>query len=93
MGELSVELKRPDETVPGLKLTQVVTISIVVAPESLASNQQSILWIESITVAHRRRAPRSAADVLAPRSPTKAAKARRASPKAATACRRRWRPR
>jgi len=49
MGELSVELKRPDESVVGLKLAQLVTISIVVAPESLASNQQSILWIENIT--------------------------------------------
>jgi hypothetical protein len=49
MGELSVELKRPDESVAGLKLTQVITISAVVAPESLTSNQQSILWIESIT--------------------------------------------
>jgi hypothetical protein len=49
MGELSVELKRPDESVAGLKLTQVITISVVVAPESLTSNQQSILWIESIT--------------------------------------------
>lgn len=48
MGELSVELKRPDETVPGLKLTQLVTVLVVVAPESLASNQQSILWIENI---------------------------------------------
>lgn len=48
MGELSVELKRPDETVPGLKLSQIVTILIVVAPESLSSNRQSILWIESV---------------------------------------------
>ena len=49
MGELSVELKRPDETVPGFKLTQLVTVLVVVAPESLSSNQQSILWIENIT--------------------------------------------
>jgi hypothetical protein len=49
MGELSVELKRPEDSVPGLKLTQFVNISIVVAPESLSSNQNSILWIESIT--------------------------------------------
>ena len=49
MGELSVELKRPDESVAGLKLAQVITISVVVAPESLTANQQSILWIESIT--------------------------------------------
>jgi hypothetical protein len=32
-----------------LKLAQVISISIVVAPESLSANQQSILWIESIT--------------------------------------------
>ena len=59
MGELSVELKRPEETVPGLKLVQVVTVSAVVAPESLASNQQSILWIESVTsrIADERPAP------------------------------------
>jgi hypothetical protein len=49
MGELSVELKRPDETIPGLKLTQIITITAVVSPESLSSNQRSILWIEGIT--------------------------------------------
>lgn len=48
MGELSVELKRPDESVAGLKLAQIITISVVVAPESLTSNQHSILWIESV---------------------------------------------
>ena len=48
MGELAVELKRPDESIAGLKLAQVITITAVVAPESLTSNQQSILWIESI---------------------------------------------
>jgi hypothetical protein len=47
-GELSIELKRPDETVAGLKLAQVVTITAVVAPESLTSHQRSIVWIESI---------------------------------------------
>jgi hypothetical protein len=49
MGELVVELKRPDETVAGLKLTQQISVTMVVAPESLASNQQSILWIETVT--------------------------------------------
>ncbi len=49
MGELSVELKRPDQTIPGLKLTQIITLTVVIAPESLSSNQQSILWIEGIT--------------------------------------------
>jgi hypothetical protein len=47
-GDLTIELKRPDEPVPGLKLTQVVTISAVVAPESLTSKERSILWIESV---------------------------------------------
>ena len=60
MGELAVELKRPDETIPGLKLTQVITITAVIAPESLSSNQQSILWVESIT-------PRIVDDRPAPR--------------------------
>jgi hypothetical protein len=60
MGELSVELKRPDETIPGLKLTQIITLTIVIAPESLSSNQQSILWIEGIT-------PRIVDDRPAPR--------------------------
>jgi hypothetical protein len=50
MGELSVEVKRPDETVAVLKLAQVITVAMVIAPESLTSNQQSILWIESIAV-------------------------------------------
>ena len=60
MGELSVELKRPDESVAGLKLTQLVTVSMVVAPESLSSNQQSILWIETVTsrIVDERPAPR-----------------------------------
>lgn len=60
MGELSVELKRPDESVAGLKLAQVITISVVVGPESLTANQQSILWIESITsrIADERSPPR-----------------------------------
>jgi hypothetical protein len=60
MGELSIELKRPDESVPGLKLVQVITISSVVSPESLTSNQQSILWIESIgsRIADERSPPR-----------------------------------
>lgn len=49
MGELAIELKRPDESIAGLKLAQVITVSVVVAPESLTANQQSILWIESIT--------------------------------------------
>lgn len=48
MGELVVELKRPDETVAGIKLTQFISVTMVVAPESLTSNQQSILWIETI---------------------------------------------
>jgi hypothetical protein len=60
MGELAVELKRPDETIPGLKLTQIITITAVIAPESLSSNQRSILWIESIT-------PRIVDDRPAPR--------------------------
>lgn len=60
MGELSVELKRPDESIAGLKLTELITISVVVAPESLTSNQQSILWIESISarIVDERPAPR-----------------------------------
>jgi hypothetical protein len=60
MGELVVEVKRPDETVAGLKLTQLVTVTMVVAPESLTSNQRSILWIESVAarVADERPAPR-----------------------------------
>lgn len=60
MGELSVEVKRPDETVAGLKLAQIVTATIVIAPESLTSNQRSILWIESITarIADERTPPR-----------------------------------
>ncbi|MPZ40281.1 MAG: hypothetical protein GEU95_19920 [Rhizobiales bacterium] len=48
MGELTVELKRPDEPVAGLKLAQLVTILTVVGPESLSSNRQSIVWIEAI---------------------------------------------
>jgi hypothetical protein len=48
LGELAIELKRPDTTVPGLKLTQVIAVTMVVAPESLASSQQSIVWVESI---------------------------------------------
>jgi hypothetical protein len=60
MGELAVELKRPDESIPGLKLTQIITITAVIAPESPSSNRQSILWIEGIT-------PRIVDDRPAPR--------------------------
>lgn len=49
MGELTVDMKRPDESIPGLKLAQLITATVVVAPESLTSHQNSILWIESIT--------------------------------------------
>lgn len=48
MGELSIELKRPDSSVADLKLTQVITITAVFAPESPTANTSSILWIESI---------------------------------------------
>ena len=48
LGELAIEVKRPDTSVPDLKLTQIITVAIVVAPESLASNQRSIAWVESI---------------------------------------------
>ncbi len=60
MGELTVEMKRPEESIAGLKLTEVVTVTAIVAPESLSSNQQSILWIEAITarIADERPAPR-----------------------------------
>lgn len=49
LGELTVEMKRPDETIAGLKLAQQITVTVVVAPESLTSNAQSILWIESVS--------------------------------------------
>jgi hypothetical protein len=49
MGELTVELKRPDESIPGLKVAQIITVTIVIAPDSLSSKEHSILWIESIT--------------------------------------------
>ncbi len=60
MGELVMELKRPDTSVPSLKLTQIITLTMVVAPESLASNQRSIVWVESIAArtADERPAPR-----------------------------------
>lgn len=60
MGDLSVELKRSDESIPGLKLTEIVTASAVIAPESLSSNQQSLMWIENITsrLVDERPAPR-----------------------------------
>lgn len=49
MGELTIVVKRPDETVAGLKLAQVISIKLLVTPESPASRQNSILWTESIT--------------------------------------------
>jgi len=49
MGELMITLKRPDETVAGLTLTQTISITAVVAPESPGSRQRSILWIEGVT--------------------------------------------
>jgi hypothetical protein len=43
-----------------LKLAQVVTVTIVIAPESLTSNQRTILWIESVSarIADERAPPR-----------------------------------
>ena len=69
-----------------------MTISAVVAPESLSSNQQSILWIETITarIVDERPAPRLTFSL--PQA-DETAKDRRASRKAATTCRRRSRPR
>lgn len=49
LGELKVEMKRPNDAVPGIKLAQLVTITANVAPESLASREHSILWINSVT--------------------------------------------
>ena len=42
-GILTIELKRPDETVPGIKLSEVITASILVSPEtpSRAANARS----------------------------------------------------
>jgi hypothetical protein len=48
LGDLTVEMTRPAEPVAGLKLTQVVTVTGVIAPESPSSHQRSILWIETI---------------------------------------------
>ena len=92
MGELSVELKRPDESVPGLKLAQLVTISIVVAPESLSSNQQSILWIENITsrIVDERPAPRLTFSLT---QPDENGEGQASEPEGSDACRAQWRPR
>jgi hypothetical protein len=49
VGNLTIEMKRPDDTVAGLKLSQLVTVTAIVAPESPTSSQRSILWIEAIT--------------------------------------------
>ncbi len=60
LGELTIVVKRPDETVAGLKLAQLITVKLMVAPETPASRQNSILWIESITaqILDERPAPR-----------------------------------
>ena len=48
-GALSIVMKRADDTVPGLQLSRVITVSILVSPFGPRSVQQSLLWIESIT--------------------------------------------
>jgi hypothetical protein len=47
-GLLTITLRRSDEAVAGLKLTEVLTVVVLVAPESPSSNQQSLLWIEKL---------------------------------------------
>ncbi len=47
-GLLTIMLKRPDETVPGVKLSEVITASILVSPETPAGGQRSLLWIEKL---------------------------------------------
>jgi hypothetical protein len=49
-GELTIVAKRKDETVTALELAQMITVRFLVAPETPASRQNSILWVESITV-------------------------------------------
>ena len=41
-------LKRADETVPGIKLSEIITASILVSPETPKPGPRSLLWIEKL---------------------------------------------
>jgi hypothetical protein len=48
-GELSVVLKRPHEVAGSLKLQQVMTVTVLVAPEAPGNREHSLLWIENVS--------------------------------------------
>lgn len=68
MGELTLAVKRPDDTVSGLKLTRVTIIKLMVSPETPARGSNSILWIDSVTtqIIDERPPPRLEFLVVAP---------------------------
>ena len=47
-GILTVTLKRPDETVPGIKLSEVITAAVLVSAETPSPGPRSLLWIEKL---------------------------------------------
>lgn len=48
-GELSITVKRPDETVPGLSLTEVIEIPLVISGEKPGANNTIVVRVGSLT--------------------------------------------
>lgn len=48
LGELTVVVRRADQTVSGFPLVQEVTVKLTTSPEGPTSNQNSIIWIDSV---------------------------------------------
>jgi hypothetical protein len=59
-GELTVNLKRPSQSVPGLDLTDNIAITLLAGPEKLASNETLVIWVgdTAITTADEGPQPR-----------------------------------
>ena len=48
-GDLDLKFARPDHTVPGLDLVQVVDVSVLVGPEKPGSRDNLVLWVGDVT--------------------------------------------
>jgi hypothetical protein len=48
-GELNLKLERPDASVPGVDLVQLIEISMLVGPETPGKSENLILWVSDVT--------------------------------------------
>ena len=47
IGEYTVSLRRPSQVAPGLGLTEILKIVVLIGPETPKSNTRLVLWIQS----------------------------------------------